>query len=101
MGTVLVEGPSQSALLRERNRSAPSLLTKAVSLVNKVLYPIVWVSYQHCFPNLLGSQYQYDRFKLACAIRHFYKAHLITFFGNVHFLAFKHTEKLYTVPVPD
>jgi hypothetical protein len=28
------------------------------------LYPIVWVSYQHCFPNLLGSQYQYDRFKL-------------------------------------
>ena len=28
------------------------------------LYPIVWVSYQHAFPNVLGSQFEYDRFKL-------------------------------------
>ena len=28
------------------------------------VYPIVWVAYQHCFPNLLGSQFEYDRFKL-------------------------------------
>ena len=27
-------------------------------------YPIVWVAYQHCFPNVLGSQFEYDRFKL-------------------------------------
>ncbi len=25
--------------------------------------PIVWVTYQHAFPNLLGGQYEYDRFK--------------------------------------
>ena len=28
------------------------------------LYPIVWLSYQHAFPNILGSEYEYDRFKL-------------------------------------
>ena len=28
------------------------------------LYPIVWVAYQHCFANLLGSEHQYERFKL-------------------------------------
>lgn len=27
------------------------------------LYPIVWLSYTHAFPNILGSQYEYDRFK--------------------------------------
>ena len=27
------------------------------------LYPVVWVSYQHAFPDLIGSQYEYDRFK--------------------------------------
>lgn len=26
-------------------------------------YPIVWLSYQHVFPNILGSQYEYDRIK--------------------------------------
>ena len=26
--------------------------------------PIVWVAYQHAFPNLLGGEYEYDRFKL-------------------------------------
>ncbi len=25
--------------------------------------PIVWISYQHAFPNLLGGQYEYDRVK--------------------------------------
>ena len=28
------------------------------------LYPIVWISYQHAFPNLLGGQFEYDRVKL-------------------------------------
>jgi len=28
------------------------------------VYPIVWVAYQHCFANLLGSEHQYERFKL-------------------------------------
>lgn len=28
------------------------------------LYPIVWASYTHAFPNLFGSQYEYDRIKL-------------------------------------
>ena len=28
------------------------------------LYPIVWMSYQHAFPNILGGEYEYDRFKL-------------------------------------
>ena len=27
-------------------------------------YPIVWLAYQHAFPNVLGSQFEYDRFKL-------------------------------------
>ena len=27
------------------------------------VYPIVWLSYTHAFPNLFGSQYEYDRFK--------------------------------------
>lgn len=28
------------------------------------IYPIVWISYTHSFPNLFGSTYEYDRFKL-------------------------------------
>ena len=28
------------------------------------VYPIVWLSYTHAFPNLFGSQYEYDRFKM-------------------------------------
>lgn len=27
------------------------------------LYPEVWLSYQHSFPGILGSQFEYDRFK--------------------------------------
>ena len=27
------------------------------------LYPIVWLSYTHAFPNVFGSQYEYDRIK--------------------------------------
>jgi len=27
-------------------------------------YPIVWIAYQHAFPNLLGGEFEYDRFKL-------------------------------------
>lgn len=26
-------------------------------------YPIVWLTYQHCFPDVLGSDYEFDRFK--------------------------------------
>lgn len=37
IGTVLVEGPSQRALLRGEESLCSSLLTKAVSLVNKML----------------------------------------------------------------
>ena len=39
------------------------------------LYPIVWVSYQHCFPNILGSQYEYDRFKLEVS-KNFYTRYM-------------------------
>ncbi len=39
------------------------------------LYPVVWVAYQHAFPDLFGSQYEYDRFKLE-ASQNFYTAHL-------------------------
>ena len=28
------------------------------------VYPIVWFSYRHSFPNLFGSTYEFDRFKL-------------------------------------
>ena len=35
------------------------------------LYPIVWISYQHSFPNLLGGEFEYDRFKFE-ASKHFY-----------------------------
>ncbi len=41
------------------------------------LYPIVWVSYQHAFPNLLGSQFEYDRIKIE-ASKNFY-THYIGF----------------------
>ena len=39
------------------------------------LYPIVWVSYQHCFPNVLGSQYEYDRIKFE-ASKNFYTRYM-------------------------
>ena len=38
-------------------------------------YPIVWVAYQHAFPNLLGSQFEYDRFKLE--IQKYFYTHYI------------------------
>ena len=37
--------------------------------------PIVWVSYQHAFPNLLGGQYAYDRFKFEVS-KNFYTHYL-------------------------
>lgn len=39
------------------------------------LYPILWVSYQHAFPNLLGSQFEYDRFKLELS-KNFYTRYM-------------------------
>ena len=39
------------------------------------LYPIVWVSYQHAFPNVFGSEYEYDRFKFE-ASKNFYTPYL-------------------------
>ena len=39
------------------------------------LYPIVWVSYQHAFPNVLGGEYEYDRFKFE-ASKNFYAPYL-------------------------
>ena len=39
------------------------------------LYPIVWVSYQHAFPNLLGGEFEYDRFKFE-ASKNFYTPYL-------------------------
>lgn len=33
--------------------------------------PIVWFSYQHSFPNLLGGEFEYDRFKIE-ASKNFY-----------------------------
>ena len=41
------------------------------------LYPIVWISYQHAFPNLLGGQFEYDRVKLEVS-KNFY-THYIGF----------------------
>ena len=38
-------------------------------------YPIVWVAYQHAFPNILGGEYEYDRFKFE-ASKNFYTAYL-------------------------
>lgn len=38
-------------------------------------YPIVWVAYQHAFPNLLGGQFEYDRFKLE--IQKYFYTHYI------------------------
>ena len=35
------------------------------------LYPVVWLSYQHAFPNVFGSEFEYDRFKLE-ASKNFY-----------------------------
>ncbi len=37
--------------------------------------PIVWVAYQHAFPNLLGGQYEFDRFKFE-ASKNFYTRYL-------------------------
>jgi hypothetical protein len=39
------------------------------------LYPIVWLSYQHAFPNILGSEYEYDRFKLEVS-KNFYTRYM-------------------------
>ena len=39
------------------------------------LYPIVWVSYQQAFPNIFGSEYEYDRFKFE-ASKNFYTPYL-------------------------
>ena len=38
-------------------------------------YPIVWLSYQHAFPNILGSQFEYDRFKFELS-KNFYTAYM-------------------------
>ena len=38
-------------------------------------YPIVWFSYQHSFPNILGSQFEYDRFKFEMS-KNFYTPYL-------------------------
>ena len=38
-------------------------------------YPIVWLSYSHSFPNILGSKYEYDRFKLE-ATKNFYTRYI-------------------------
>ena len=39
------------------------------------LYPIMWVAYQHAFPNVLGGEYEYDRFKFE-ASKNFYTPYL-------------------------
>ena len=39
------------------------------------LYPTAWVSYQHAFPNVLGGEYEYDRFKFE-ASKNFYTRYL-------------------------
>ena len=39
------------------------------------LYPIVWVSYQHAFRNILGGDYEYDRFKLEVS-KNFYTRYM-------------------------
>ena len=38
-------------------------------------YPIVWLSYQHAFPNILGSRYEYDRIKFE-ATKNFYTRYM-------------------------
>ena len=37
--------------------------------------PIIWISYQHAFPDILGGQYQYDRVKME-ASKYFYTHYL-------------------------
>ena len=39
------------------------------------LYPIVWLSYVHAFPNILGSQHEYDRVKFE-ATKNFYMRYM-------------------------
>ena len=39
------------------------------------LSPIVWLSYQHAFPNIFGSEFEYDRFKFE-ASKNFYTRYL-------------------------
>ena len=39
------------------------------------LYPIMWVAYQHAFPNVLGGEYEYDRFKFEVS-KNFYTPYL-------------------------
>ncbi|MBQ6771651.1 MAG: carboxypeptidase-like regulatory domain-containing protein [Bacteroidales bacterium] len=39
------------------------------------LYPIVWLSYQHSFPGILGSSFEYDRIKFE-ATQHIYTPYL-------------------------
>ncbi len=39
------------------------------------LAPIVWISYQHAFPNILGGEFEYDRFKLEVS-KNFYTHYL-------------------------
>lgn len=39
------------------------------------VYPIVWLSYTHSFPNIFGSQHEYDRFKLE-ASKSFYTRYM-------------------------
>ena len=38
-------------------------------------YPIVWLSYTHSFPNILGSTYEYDRIKFE-ATKNFYTRYM-------------------------
>ena len=38
-------------------------------------YPVVWFAYQHAFPNLLGGQFEYDRFKIEMS-KYFYTHYL-------------------------
>lgn len=39
------------------------------------LYPIVWLSYMHSFPNVMGSHYEYNRLKLE-ATQNIYTAYM-------------------------
>jgi len=39
------------------------------------IYPVVWVSYMHSFPNLFGSTYEYDRIKFE-ASQNFYTPYM-------------------------
>ena len=39
------------------------------------LAPVVWISYQHAFPNIFGSQFEYDRVKLEVS-KNFYTHYL-------------------------